>query len=326
MRPSRLVAAAGATTLGMATLVVATPWTAPAQAAPASPDAPAAACPPGQVAQQRTSRGPSGKKITITVCVPGGSTPGGPRPGGPGEGGGGNPSDNDGNYTVCVPWSEAYPGHDPNTLGQGGPGEEAYRCIRYINGAPVYGPYLPVWLGPDEEPLPSPAQVAAGIWAEVSGDLLDPDVHADPAVGTPAVRDIPTFVSVANWQDGFTEPGCDDSGTVCVTLTATPALTFAPGDGTGEIACEDGGTVYDPAAGTPREEAAAAGACAHAYPRRTGVDGRPDAYEATVTVTWSVTWQQTPAGEEGVLDPIPLSDDFPRVVQEVVSVGRDRAG
>jgi hypothetical protein len=318
MRRSRLVTAAGAAVLGLTAFAVAAPMASPAQAAPTAPDAPAAACAPGQVLQHRVTRGPSGKRVTIPVCVPGGTRPGQPNPGGPGDEGGG-PADNDGNYTVCVPWSEAYPGHDPSLLTPGGPGEEAYRCIRHIDGAPVLGPYLPTWLGPDEEPPPSPDEVAADIWADVSGDLLDPDVVADPAVGQPALRTVPTFVSVANWQAGFSHNGCDQqTGTVCVTLTATPALTFDPGDGTGEIPCPDGGSVYDPAGGTPREQAE--GACAHAYEQRTGVEGRPEAWEATVTVTWTVTWAG--AGQSGTLAPIALSGGFPREVEEVQSVGR----
>jgi len=318
MRPSRLVAAAGAAVLGLSAFAVAVPLAAPALAAPASPDAPTAACPPGQVAQQRSSRGPSGKKITITVCVPGGSTPGGPSGPGPGEGGG--PGDNDGNYTVCVPWSEANPGHDPNLLTPGEPGEEAYQCVPYINGAPVLGPYLPTWLGPGDPPPPSPAEVAADIWADVSGTLQDPRAVGYPAEGTPALLDVPSFVSVANWQDGFDQSGCDDvTGTVCVTITATPALTFDPGDGADPIPCPPGGTVYDPAAGSPREQAE--GACAHAYPRRTGVADRPAAWRAEVTVTWTVSWEG--AGQSDTLAPIALVDTFDREVEEVQSVEGD---
>lgn len=323
MRPSRLVRVAGATLLGLTAFAVAAPLSAPAQAGPATPDVPAAACPPGQVAQQRTSRGPSGKKITITVCVPGGSSPGQPDPGGPGDQGGGG-GDNDGNYTVCTPWSEANPGHDPSLLTPGGPGEEAYQCVRYINGAPVLGPYLPTWLGPDEPPPPPPDVVAADIWADVSGTLQDPSVVADPAVGEPAIRTVPSFVHVENWQPAFSESGCDDqTGTVCVTVNATPALTFDPGDGSGAIPCPDGGTAYDPEGGTPREQAVE-GACFHTYPRRTGVEGRPDAWEATVTVTWTVTWAG--AGQSGTLAPIALEDGFLREVEEVQSVGRGSGG
>ncbi|HEY8543825.1 MAG TPA: hypothetical protein VIL36_02215 [Acidimicrobiales bacterium] len=313
MRPPRLAAAVGAAVLAL-TAFAAVSLPTPAGAAPT------AACPPGQVPQRSSTRGPAGKRVTITVCVPGSSTPGGTPPGGHGRPSGGG--DDDGNYTVCVPWEEAYPGHDPTGINQGEPGERAYLCIPYRDGRPVYGPYIPTWLGPGEEPPPSPAEVAADIWADVSGDLLDPEIAAFPAEGTPALIDVPTFVSVTNWQGEFTASDCDAAtGTVCVSLTATPALTFDPGDGTGEIACEPGGTAYDPAGGTPQEQAARDGACAHAYTRRTGVAGRPEAWEATVSVTWSVSWAG--AGQSGTLDPIALPYTFLREVQEVQSVGRD---
>ena len=320
MTPSRLATAVGAAVLGLTAFAVAAPLSTPAGATPASPDAPVAACPPGQVLQHRVSRGLSGKRVTIPVCVPGGRTPGNPNPGGSDDSGGGS-GDNDGNYTVCTPWSEANPGHDPNLLVPGGPGEEAYQCVPHIGGRPVLGPYLPTWLGPGEDPPPTPDQVAADIWADVSGDLLDPVPDPDPAVGTPALIDVPTFVSVSNWQGAFSRSGCDEqTGTVCVTLNATPALTFDPGDGTGEIACPDGGTAYDPAGGTPREQAGE-GTCTHAYEQRTGVEGRPDAWEATVTVTWTITWSG--AGQSGTLEPISLDGGFTREVEEVQSVGRD---
>lgn len=323
MRRSRLAAALGGAALALTALAVATPTT--ASAAPAAPAAPSA-CPPGSSPGTGVSRGPSGKIVRIPICRPGRATTTPTRPGDGSSGGGSG--DNDGNYTICTPWAEAYPGHDPASMTPGGPGEEAYLCIRHINGAPVFGPYLPTWLAPGEEPPPSPAEVAADLLAVVEGELLDPDPVGYPAIGVAAVYDIPTFVSVANWQGEITQEDCDDAtGTVCVQLTATPALTFDPGDGSEPIACEPGGTVYDPARGTPREQAEAEGACAHPYTRRTGTADRPDTWTAELTITWTVTWQQTAGGtEEGVLPDITTGSTFERVVEEVQSVGRESGG
>lgn len=326
MRPSRLARVAGATLLGLTAFAVAAPLSGPAQAGPATPEAPTAPCPPGQRLEHRVTRGPSGKRVTVPVCVAGGTTPGRPgEDGGGDEGGGSDGGDNDGTYTICTPWSEAHPGHDPSLLVPGEPGEEAYQCVPYSGGRPMLGPYLPTWLGPGEAVLPSPAEVAADVWAEVSADLPDPVVAADPAVGTPALLDVPTFVHVENWLDPYFEYGCDDTGVVCVRLILTPALTFDPGDGTGEIACEPGGTTYDASMGNPRDVAAADGACAHAYPQRTGVPGRPEAWTGEVTVTWTVDWEPDPpsaGGGGGTLDPIPMPATFDREVEEVQSVGR----
>ena len=167
-------------------------------------------------------------------------------------------------------------------------------------------------------PPPDPADVAQGVWAEVQADLLQPALETWPPQNMSSVVRLPSFVAVANWQGTQNRHGCD--GGVCVDLTATPALTFDPGDGTGAVACEPGGTMFDRYGADPKAQAEG-DACAHPYPLRTGVDDRPDAWPGVVSITWDVEWQEDGgAGERGVFDPLVLSTDLPRAVTEYVSV------
>ena len=107
-----------------------------------------------------------------------------------------------------------------------------------------------------------------------------------------------------------------------VTLIATPDLTWDPGDGTGTVDCEPGGTTFDRYGDEPAEQAEG-DACAHAFPRRTGIGSRPDAWAGEVSITWGVHWEEDVAGgggEQGDFDPLVLATDLPRVVTELVSV------
>jgi hypothetical protein len=187
-------------------------------------------------------------------------------------------------------------------------------------GVDYVGPGGTQWFGPGQVPLPSPQQVAQQFQVEISTKLRVPALTASPPIGTRSTVHVPTFVAVSNWQGQQTAGGCDPTGTVCVNLTATPKLTFAPGEtGSRTVRCEDGGTRYDPAGAPPAERAAAPGACAWNYQYRTGAGGRPAEWPGQVTVTWAVHWQQ-PGGQGGDFPDIALSTDMPRAVQEIQGV------
>ena len=129
---------------------------------------------------------------------------------------------------------------------------------------------------------------------------------------------IPTFVAVSNWQDAFSEGGCDPTGAVCVTVTATPTLTFNPGEpGAGTKTCPPGGTRYVPGAGTPREQAVP-GTCTHAYDQRT-TGGLPD-WPGVVTVSWEITWEADDGSDGGAFPLIEFAADLPRGVGEIPGV------
>lgn len=149
-----------------------------------------------------------------------------------------------------------------------------------------------------------------------------PEVVADPPVGVASIITLPVFVQVSNWQGPIERERC--IGSVCVTLTATPTLTFDPGEpGSSPIVCDAPGTRFDPDGADPEVQAAAPGACAHAYQSRTGAEDRPDAWPGEVTVTWEVAWSA--AGADGEFGPYPLTTAVPRAVDEVQTVVRDGA-
>jgi hypothetical protein len=182
---------------------------------------------------------------------------------------------------------------------------------------------------------PTPAEVAEDLLPRVRARLDEPELQTSPDVGIPALLFAPTFVAVTNWQEEFEVSGCDTG--VCVTLTATPALTFNPAEpGADAVACEAGGTRFRPDGPEPAVQASAPGACAHPYrdaslPCRRDAPGsttvttmspsHPDQWQGVVTVTWTVMWEG--AGEDGEFDPIPMSTDLPRGVYEMCTTVTD---
>jgi hypothetical protein len=172
--------------------------------------------------------------------------------------------------------------------------------------------------------VPTPEQVAIDIWARVRARLLDPSLVTSPATGRTAVVSVPTFVEVENWQGEISERDCVLG--VCVTLTATPTLTFDPGEpGSSTVECAPPGTRYDPDGPPAAAQATVPGACAHAYRHRTGVHSRPDAWPGVVTVEWAVSWES--GGASGSFDPVVLSADLPRRVDEITALVTEmRAG
>jgi hypothetical protein len=198
------------------------------------------------------------------------------------------------------------------------PGSVLQEWICWNNGRQVYGPYVTRAAPPDQgmgpAPPPSPAVVAETLMIRAEGLLRQPEVIANPAVGRASIVDVPTFVAVTNWQRTVHESDCAVG--VCVDLTATPTLTFDPGEpGSEVVECDPPGTRFE-RGGDATAQAEAAGACAHTYRRRTGVHGRPDAWPGVVTVTWEISWTSN-VGPSGTFDPVELSADLPRSVDEV---------
>lgn len=164
----------------------------------------------------------------------------------------------------------------------------------------------------------TPEGLASNARGRLAGILPAPSVSTSPPIGTAAILGVPVFVEVTNWSGMVTESEC--GGGMCVTVTAAPALTFAPGaPGTDAFACADRGTTFVPGAGTPASQASAPGACAHAYAHRTGVEGRPEFWQGEVTVRWTITWTAS-TGASGSLPAVVRSTSVPRAVEEVQTV------
>ena len=234
----------------------------------------------------------------------------------------------------CIEWDDGNPGSPGNSGGNGG-GGPAPTCywvtIPDIDDDPaIYADFDLQVPPPGAEIIwqswecsdgtvtfnfrwifePTPGDVATEVRARIEGQLPAPVVTASPALGTASIIGVPTFVAVANWNGAVTDSGC--AGAICVTVTATPSLRFTPGEpGATAVACSGAGTTFNRSI-PPKDQAAIAGACAHIYRSRTGVNGRPAEWPGSVSVSWSISWQAN-NGQTGVLPSItPFHRTAPR--------------
>lgn len=168
-------------------------------------------------------------------------------------------------------------------------------------------------------PALTPANLAALARGRIVGLLPQPEVSSSPQVGTNSILRVPVFVEVTNWTGVISESEC--AGGLCVTVTASPQLTFTPGEpDSSPIACAGSGSRYVPGGGDIDVQANAAGACAYAYRLRTGAQaGRPPEWPGLVSVTWTLSWTAD-SGASGSLPSVTRSTDVPRGVDEVQTV------
>jgi hypothetical protein len=203
------------------------------------------------------------------------------------------------------------------------PSDDAYLEIGHCDGR-LAGTAR--WVDPgapqpaDDPPAPTgppAAQLAETIRVRLEGDLPQPTVTTSPPLGEPAVVNHPTFLAIDNWTGSVTDSECN--GLLCVTVTATPTLTWDPGEPTAStITCTGAGTTYDPGS-SPQTQARQPGACAHTYTARTGTPDRATQWPGTATTTWSLNWTST-TGDGGPMPPIAHSSATPRAVEEVQAV------
>lgn len=165
-----------------------------------------------------------------------------------------------------------------------------------------------------EAPTVAPEDLAAAARARLADLLPPPELETSPPIGTAAIVGIPTFVAVGNWTGEVSESECGAG--LCVRVTAMPELVFAPGEpGSAAKVCAGRGTRHRPGASL-EQEAAAPGACVHAYARRTAVQGRPREWPGSVEVTWTISWTAS-TGASGSLPSVTRSSALPRAVEEV---------
>lgn len=164
----------------------------------------------------------------------------------------------------------------------------------------------------------TPANLASIARGRLVGVLPQPTLSANPPVGRAAIVRVPSFVEVTNWTGVVTDSEC--AGGLCVTVSASPALTFTPGEqGSARVACAGSGSRYDPDGASMEEQAATPGACAYTFRLRTGVDGRPTTWPGSVSVTWTISWSSS-AGGSGSLPSVTRTSALPRGVEEVQAV------
>jgi hypothetical protein len=120
--------------------------------------------------------------------------------------------------------------------------------------------------------------------------------HTAPPRGHDALVGLPEWfwIPAGDWKSRSVTV---TAGPVWATATATPVgLTFEPGGGLGAVSCAGPGTPYN------RAKAASAQHTACSYTYQQPSAGQPgNAYQASVTVTWRVSWTGS-GGAGGVLD------------------------
>lgn len=164
----------------------------------------------------------------------------------------------------------------------------------------------------------TPTDLASLARGRLVGELAQPAVESSPPLGTASIVGVPVFVEVVNWTGVVSKSEC--AGGLCVTVSATPSLTYTPGEpGSSALRCGGSGSRYVPGGGSAEEQAAPPGACAHAYRLRTGAAGRPSVWPGAASVTWTLSWVAT-SGESGSLPSVTRATATPRAVSEVQTV------
>ncbi len=234
-------------------------------------------------------------------------------------------SDREGGRDRCVEWSrppgsgapEARPassGAVPECwweyLGAGAYGEQRVRVCRD-------GSLGKVQPAPPSSPA-TPVAVAEGAYGQLIATLPDPEVVSSPPLDKSAIITFPTFVEVGNWSP---VTATETAAGLTVTITGTPsAMTYTPGEpASAPVACPGPGVPYDPFGGPLAAQAANPAACTWPYAHRTGAEGRPEAWTASVSVTWAVTWSAS-SGESGSFADVVTTTSWPRDVVEVQTV------
>ncbi len=242
----------------------------------------------------------------------------------------------------CIEWSVGGGDGNPGGGGNGGGGNSGAVVCYWVNNPPIGDPTIYADYGLQYPPpgvaiqwqyyecsdgsvqdnyrwifAVPPTDTANEILIRIERGLEPPRVESSPPLGTASILTVPVFVSVANWSGAISQSGC--GGGICVTVTATPVLTFDPGEpGSTPRTCTGSGTKFNRSI-PPAQQATAQGACAHAYKLRTGAEGRPTEWPAMATVRWSIAWTST-VGQSGVLPAVVRAVPIPRSVQEVQTV------
>lgn len=152
----------------------------------------------------------------------------------------------------------------------------------------------------------APEVTARQLLEQALGELRVP--YLDPA--TAPSRGLDGLVGLPEW---FWVPAADwhsttvtvRAGPVWATVTAVPfGMTFDPGGALAPVTCAGPGSAYDPSLRAEVQHTS----CSYTYEQPSA--GQPgNAYQASVTVTWRISWTGS-GGQSGVLDaalPLPVS-------------------
>jgi hypothetical protein len=219
-----------------------------------------------------------------------------------------------------IDYGPPFPGQDdfdPGPPPQEGARYWVFVCPNHLNGVnnPVNWEGAGWGLTPPETP-PTPADVLPALWEAVQARLQNPQVTLTPDEADRAVLNVPTFVEIENPQYAtrYTATAANGAGSVTVWIDVDPDTTLHPGEtGASAVPCDEDGSTFVAGGGSP--DAQAEGACAWTYVHRNA-----NGWDGDVTITWTVTWGATVAGQGGGLDAAPTASPFDRVVNEVFTV------
>jgi hypothetical protein len=172
------------------------------------------------------------------------------------------------------------------------PAGETWALLDCLGGAIGPGPQA-VLVSTAGAPQVTPEQLLIQALKDLRVPALQPDTApppgADGLVGLPEWFWIPA----ASWHPLTVTV---TAGPVWATVTATPSgVRFSPGTNAGPVTCAGPGNAYDPAISAADQQTG----CSYTYVQPSaGLPG--DAYQASVTVVWSVVWTGS-GGAGGVL-------------------------
>ncbi|MDP9440645.1 MAG: hypothetical protein M3P34_00360 [Actinomycetota bacterium] len=206
--------------------------------------------------------------------------------------------------------------HDPaapklpgtgNTFPRATPGPEGGTFVRICmapDGTEVTNRVIEV--PPRPAPTPTPRRLAEEALDYTPLPLPEPITSPDD---WSTIVNFSTWLAVADWSPATAEAAVSGLAT---TVVATPLrAVWDMGDGT-QVVCAGPGRRYD--FSVPDDEQRTD--CFHTYRTSSAGAGPDDAYEASVTVVYQVTWSATD-GSGGDLGELPVTRRFPMEVGEV---------
>jgi hypothetical protein len=173
------------------------------------------------------------------------------------------------------------------------PAGEGWALLDCLGGAIGSGPQAVLV----ETATGLPQVTARQLMLQALGELRVPSLRPGtaPPTGSDGLVGLPEWfwIPAATWHPLSVTVS---AGPVWATVMATPIrLTFDPGGGIGPVSCPGPGTAYDPASPAAAQHTD----CSYTYARPSaGLPG--NVYQASVTVTWQVTWTGS-GGAGGVL-------------------------
>jgi len=186
------------------------------------------------------------------------------------------------------------------------PKGDSWGLLDCFGGRAAAAPIAVLVINATGAPAVTPQQLLQRALNELQIPTLQP--HTAPPRGKDALVGLPEWfwVPAGEWHPLSVTV---TAGPVWATATASPVgLSFQPGGGFGPVSCTGPGSRYNPALPAAKQDTG----CEFSYLRSSA--GQPgNAYQATVTVSWNVSWTGS-GGAGGLIDAglaVPFSFPIP---------------